>query len=217
MYAKQRQSFSRLIASFCAPFCPGRRRRAAAGRCRCRSRSRWLCTEACVPLLTWSCVRQPRMLCNLNAKTELCPSVCRHVPGGGETANKQTRPFKQCHGLQILPQAEADFVLLDVWLFCEIRCWNALPSIFLGYGGERPYLLAPKGQEPNILLFWINLALKVCLYSCHLCPLSYLFSSAVSGCFSCIFRMTTREGTHLVGKDSLGLCPFDTVMSRAAS
>lgn len=48
----------------------------------------------------------------------------------------------------------------------------------------------------------------------QLSPLSLkLFSSVVSGCFSCISQMTAREGTHLVGKDSLSLCPFDTVLS----
>lgn len=42
-----------------------------------------------------------------------------------------------------LPQAGAAFfVLLRVWLF---RCWSALPFISLGYGEDRPYLLAPKG------------------------------------------------------------------------
>lgn len=52
----------------------------------------------------------------------------------------------------------------------------------------------------------------------QLSPLSLrLFSSVVSGCFSCVCRMTTREGTHLVGKDSLSLCPFDTVLSGAMS
>lgn len=48
----------------------------------------------------------------------------------------------------------------------------------------------------------------------QLSPLSLkLFPSVVSGCFSCVCRMTAQEGTHLVGKDSLSLCPFDTVLS----
>lgn len=47
----------------------------------------------------------------------------------------------------------------------------------------------------------------------QLSPLSLkLFSSVVTGCFSCVCQMTAREGTHLVGKDSLSLCPFDTVL-----
>jgi len=52
----------------------------------------------------------------------------------------------------------------------------------------------------------------------QLSPLSLkLFSSVVSGCFACVCQMTAREGTHLVGKDSLGLCPFDTILSGATS
>lgn len=52
----------------------------------------------------------------------------------------------------------------------------------------------------------------------QLSPLSLkLFSSVVSGCFSCVCQMTAREGTHLVGKDSLSLCPFDTVLSGTMS
>lgn len=47
----------------------------------------------------------------------------------------------------------------------------------------------------------------------QLSPLSLkLFSSVVTGCFSCVCQMTAQEGTHLVGKDSLSLCPFDTVL-----
>lgn len=52
----------------------------------------------------------------------------------------------------------------------------------------------------------------------QLSPLSLkLFSSVVCGCFLCVCLMTAGEGTHLVGKDSLSLCPFDTVLSGAVS
>lgn len=120
----------------------------------------------------------PWILCNLNAKTEICPSICKQEPRGRNTENKPNilssvkRFWKICHRQNLTSLLYKMFgfsVKSDIGALCL--------HFFLETEWE-----TSGGLKPGILLSWINLALTICLYSCHLCPLSYslLWSVGVS-------------------------------------